>query len=127
MARLSLINAQYGLRGIEMLQARRGDIKTMRNEATDIENRADSGVQLERRARRPLAVGNIYRFKGYKSNGFKVVAMSLPGTPSDDGGLPGVSVKWLNKAVWNCWYPFNSEAEFWAHILFSNACDPEHA
>lgn len=43
--------------------------------------------------RRPLAVGNIYRFKGYKSNGFKITAMSLPGTPSDDTALPVAAVR----------------------------------
>ena len=78
-------------------------------------------------ARRPLAVGNIYRFKGYKSNGFKITAMSLPGTPSDDGALPGVALQWLNKSRFRGWYPFKSETEFWQHILFKNACDPEHA
>lgn len=77
--------------------------------------------------RRPLAVGNVYRYKGHKGNGFKVTAMSLPGTPSDDGGLPGVAVQWLNHTRDHGWYPFRSEAEFWEYMLFSNACDPEHA
>jgi hypothetical protein len=77
--------------------------------------------------RRPLAVGNIYRFKGYKNNGFKITAMSLPGTPTDDGAMPGVAVKWLNHSKIHGWYPFNSEAEFWNHPLFKNACDAEHA
>lgn len=52
----------------------------------------DLGANAELR-RRPLAVGNVYRYKGYPGNGFKVTAMSLPGTPSDDGGLPGVAVQ----------------------------------
>jgi len=77
--------------------------------------------------RRPLAVGNVYRFKGYKNNGFRVTAMSLPGTPSDDGGLPGVAVKWLNHSRARGWYVFKSEQEFWDFLLFRNACDPEHA
>lgn len=77
--------------------------------------------------RRPLAVGNIYRFKGYKNNGFKITAMSLPGTPSDDGALPGVAVKWLNSTKFHGWYPFKTEKDFWNYLLFKNACDPEHA
>lgn len=77
--------------------------------------------------RRPLEVGNIYRFKGYKGNGFKITGMSLPGTPTDDGGLPGVAVKWLNKSGFHGWYPFKTETEFWSYTLFRNACDPEHA
>lgn len=83
--------------------------------------------ELNGLVRRPLAVGNVYRFKGYKGNGFKVTAMNLPGTPSDDGGLPGVAVTWLNKRKAHGWYPFASEADFWAHPLFSNACDEECA
>ncbi len=77
--------------------------------------------------RRPLAVGNVYRFKGYPRNGFRVTAMSLPGTETDDGGLPGVAVKWLNRTGARGWYPFETELEFWSHMLFSNACDPESA
>lgn len=77
--------------------------------------------------RTPLAVGNVYRFRGYKNNGFRVTAMSLPGTPSDDGGLPGVAVQWLNTPRVRGWYPVCSEAEFWECPLFSNACDPEYA
>lgn len=73
--------------------------------------------------RKPLAIGNTYRYKGYKSNGFKVTAMSLPGTLSDDSGLPGVAIKWLNRSRMHGWYPFKSEAEFWGHELFSNACN----
>lgn len=77
--------------------------------------------------RSPLAVGNVYRFKGYKNNGFKITAISLPGTPSDDGGIPGVSVKWLNTSNGRGWYPFASEQEFWDHMLFKNAVDSEYA
>lgn len=95
---------------------------------TDETTKADASAgRLQALVRRPLAVGNVYRFKGYPRNGFKVVAMSLPGTPSDDGGLPGVAVQWLNHSRVRGWYPFDSEAEFWAHMLFSNACYPEHA
>lgn len=81
----------------------------------------------EELSRRPLAVGNVYRFKGYKNNGFKITAMSLPGTPTDDGALFGVAVKWLNKSRFSGWYPFKSESEFWNHLPFRNACDPECA
>ncbi len=78
-------------------------------------------------SRRPLAVGNIYNFRGYKNNGIRITAMSLPGTPTDDGGLPGVGVKWLNYSKFHGWYPVKSETEFWNHMLFRNARDPEHA
>ena len=77
--------------------------------------------------RRPLKVGNIYRYKGYKHNGFRITAMSLPGHHSDDGGLPGVAVKWLNRSGGGGWYPFVSEDDFWGYELFRNACDPEYA
>jgi len=77
--------------------------------------------------RRPLAVGNVYRYKGYKGNGFRITAMSLPGTMSDDGGSPGVAVKWLNYGRARGWYPFMSESEFWAHMLFNNAVNQEDA
>ncbi len=77
--------------------------------------------------RRALAVGNVYRFKGYRGNGFKITGMSLPGTPSDDGGLPGVAVQWLNHSADHGWYPFRTEQEFWNYLVFANACDPEDA
>ena len=77
--------------------------------------------------RKPLKIGNVYRYKGYKNNGFRVVAMSLPGTSSDDGGLTGVAVKWLNKNGARGWYQFSSEKDFWAHMLFRNAVDHEYA
>ena len=78
--------------------------------------------------RRPLASGNIYNYKGYKSAGFKVLAVAFPGHPEDDGALPGVCIKWLHRfEKHQGWYPFTSEEEFWAHELFRNACDPEHA
>lgn len=83
--------------------------------------------QLTSDQRRPLAVGNIYRFRGYRCNGIKITAMSLPGTPSDDGGLPGVAVQWLNHSRQRGWYVFHSEREFWEDILFNNAVDPEFA
>jgi len=84
------------------------------------------GCSMEKKIqRRPLAAGNVYHFPGYPSNGFTVTSMSLPGTGSDDGGLPGVGVKWLNRSGGRFWYPFSSEAEFWKDIRFSNACDPE--
>jgi hypothetical protein len=77
--------------------------------------------------RRPLAVGNVYRYPGYPNNGFVVTAMSLPGTPTDDGGIPGVAVKWLNPTKEEMWYAVPDEKTFWQNILFANACDPEHA
>jgi hypothetical protein len=81
---------------------------------------APSGTQ-----QRPLEVGNIYRFRGYAKNGFKIVGMSLPGTPSDDGGLPGVAVQWLNYGRERGWYVFHSETDFWNYLVFRNAEDPE--
>jgi hypothetical protein len=77
--------------------------------------------------RRPLAVGNVYRFPRYPNNGFVVTAMSLPGTPTDDGGIPGVAVKWLNPTKEEMWYAVPDEKTFWQNILFANACDPEYA
>jgi hypothetical protein len=77
--------------------------------------------------RRPLAVGNVYRYPGYPNNGFVVTAMSLPGTPTDDGELPGVGVKWLNPTKEEMWYAVPDEKTFWQNILFANACDPEQA
>ncbi len=76
--------------------------------------------------RKPLAIGNIYRFPGYPNNGFCVTAMSLPGTPSDDGGIPGVAVQWLNPGKQRMWYPVASEKAFWQYFLFASACDPEY-
>lgn len=73
--------------------------------------------------RSKLDVGNKYIFPGYPNNGFVVNSMSLPGTSSDDGGLPGVSVTWLNRAGGTFWYPVISENEFWRNILFANAID----
>jgi len=86
----------------------------------------NKGCSMEKKIqRRPLAVGNVYHFPGYPSNGFKVTGMSLPSTGSDDGGLPGVAIKWLNRSWGSGWYLFSTEAAFWADIRFSNACDPE--
>jgi hypothetical protein len=70
-----------------------------------------------------LAAGNKYCFPGYQNNGFKINSMSLPGTESDDGGLPGVSVTWLNHSGGTYWYPVCYEDEFWNNILFANAVD----
>lgn len=79
---------------------------------------------METKTRQPLAVGNVYQFHGYPTK-IKIVGMSLPGTPSDDGGLPGVAVKWLgNCNLQRGWYPFRSEAEFWDALIFRNAYDP---
>lgn len=73
--------------------------------------------------RSPLAEGNIYRYPGYPNNGFRVKALSFPDTPSDDGGLPGVSIQWLNRAGGSAWYPFACETDFWDNLLFFNAVD----
>lgn len=66
--------------------------------------------------RSPLARGRRYRYAGYRS-GFRVVAVAFPWHPEDDGGLPGVSVRWegpLRHGGEGGFYPFRSEAEFWA-------------
>lgn len=68
-----------------------------------------------------LTVGNTYSFPGYPNNGFTITALSLPGTSSDDGGLPGIGVKWLNRTGLSFWYPFSTEQEFWNDLRFSNA------
>jgi hypothetical protein len=77
--------------------------------------------------RRPLASGNIYRFKGYARNGIRINAVAFRGHPEDDGALEGVSVTWLNATQQRFWYPCKSETEFWSDIRFANACDPESA
>jgi len=99
-------------------KANKQTIKTARRAGSEFD--AAAGY-----TRRPLAVGNIYRFRGYAKNGFKIVGMSLPGTPSDDGGLPGVAVQWINRTRERGWYPFRSETEFWSYPYFANAEDPE--
>lgn len=86
-----------------------------------------TGVSSGTLVRRPLARGNIYRFKGYAGNGIEITAVSFRGHPEDDGGLAGVGVKWLNRSGGSFWYPFATESDFWADYRFSNACDPEHA
>ena len=73
--------------------------------------------------RSKLDVGNKYTFKGYTNNCFRINSMSIPGTPSDDGGIPGVSVTWLNRSGGTFWYPVASEKDFWSNILFANAVD----
>lgn len=75
--------------------------------------------------RQPLAVGNVYRFQGSLGNGFRITALSLPGTRSDDGGIPGVAIQWLNRSGGRSWYPLASEQDFWDCLLFRNACDPD--
>lgn len=79
--------------------------------------------QVRPLARQPLAVGNKYVYPGYENNGFIVRAMCFPNHPTDDGGLPGVSVEWLTREGSRFWYPFASETEFWNYLLFSNAID----
>lgn len=75
--------------------------------------------------RSPLAIGNVYRYPGYPNHGFHIKAFSFPGTASDDGGLPGVFIKWLNRSRREYWYPFSSEVAFWKDLRFSNAVDGE--
>lgn len=77
--------------------------------------------------RRPLAPGNIYQFKGFPTK-VLIKGMALPGTPFNDGGLPGVAVKWLDNNNNSLgWFPFESESEFWADFRFRNLVDPDNA
>lgn len=76
--------------------------------------------------RRPLRAGNVYQFKGYSTQ-IRIKGISFPGTPDDDGGLPGVAVKWLDNNNGSGWYPFATEAAFWSDIRFQNLVDPENA
>ena len=84
-------------------------------------------LALPSHPRTPIKRGQIYRFKGYPGAGFKIQFVALPGHEEDDGGLSGVAVKWLNLRRQSMFYPFSSEADFWACDLFRNACDPEFA
>lgn len=71
--------------------------------------------------RKRLKPGNKYIFEGYPQNGFQINAMSFPGTDSDDGGIQGISVKWLTKNGKSYWYAFKSEYDFWGDLRFINA------
>lgn len=83
---------------------------------------------MSKPTRAPLAVGNVYQFLGYPTR-IKIVAMSLPGHRSDDGGLPGVAVEWLDRRgpFNHGWYVFQSEDEFWSDLYFRNVFDPQDA
>jgi len=70
--------------------------------------------------RSPLAPGNKYRFNGFNT-WVKIMWFSFPGTKHDDGGLPGVTVKWWSGK--RGFYPFKSEQDFWDCHLFSNLID----
>jgi len=82
---------------------------------------------VEEMTRRPLAAGNVYRFKGYARNGFRITGVALRGHKEDDGALAGVGVKWLRRGGKSFWYPCETEAAFWEMLQFANACDSEHA
>jgi hypothetical protein len=76
--------------------------------------------------RSPLARGRRYQYAGFNS-GFVVRAVACRGHPEDDGGLPGVAIRWTGFGrggrSGGVWYLFKTEAEFWAHDLFRNAYD----
>lgn len=77
--------------------------------------------QVQHSVRRsPLAPGNKYRFNGFNT-WIKIMWFSLPGTKYDDGGLPGVTVKWWSGK--RGFYPFENEQEFWDFYLFNNLID----
>ncbi len=86
-----------------------------------------SAVTPETHPRRPLARNRVYRFKGYRRNGFRVNTVSFRGHPEDDGAAPGVSITWLRGKRRRFWICCNNAEEFWAMEIFSNACDEEHA
>ena len=76
--------------------------------------------------RSPLARGRRYQFAGFRS-GFLVKAVAFRGHPEDDGGPPGVAIRWTGFGrggrSGGGWYPFKTETEFWADYRFSNAYD----
>ena len=67
----------------------------------------------------PLMPGNKYKFRGY-NNWVKILWLSLPGE-HDDGGLPGVAVRWQGGR--HGFYHFESEQDFWNSYLFNNLID----
>lgn len=79
--------------------------------------------------RRPLARGNRYFYKGYKDVGFEVKWVTFRGHPNDNGGLPGVAIKWLGFTgrKGSGFWPSNNEKEFFAMLIFKNACNEEDA
>ena len=85
------------------------------------------GVDISNFTRKPLAPGNIYsQCKKPSMKSFEIVSMSLPGTDSDDGMLPGVSVKFFDhkaKKRSTAWYPIKTEEEFWKHCYFCYGVD----
>lgn len=77
--------------------------------------------------RSPLKAGNRYVYPGYPGAGFEVSHVCLPGHPEHDGGLPGVSVKWIGHkpgGMKKAFYMAKDEADFWQKRIFSNAFDP---
>jgi hypothetical protein len=89
----------------------------------------EHGSLREVNMRSKLKAGNIYTYPGNRHNRFKINTMSLPDTPSDDGGAPGVSVTWLSRpgsrSGKTFWYPAWSEEEFWNLFLFKDAVDAQ--
>ena len=85
----------------------------------------DCEMSIAPQIRRPLAPGEKYVFPGYPGNGFTCLALSFPGHPSDDGGLPGVLVKWNNRSGGKWWYPFATEEAFWNDIRFQTGVSDE--
>ena len=90
--------------------------------------RADSTVPAL--VRSPLARGRRHQFAGF-SSGFLVNAVAFRGHPEDDGALQGVAIRWTGFGrggrSGGGWYPFKTEAEFWADCRFSNAYDRPNA
>jgi len=71
--------------------------------------------------RKPLAVGNKYIFPKFPINGFEIIFFIFSDTPSSDGGIPGVSLKWFGNTKVSYFYPFNSEESFWNNLLFKDS------
>ena len=75
--------------------------------------------------RKPLKRGNVYQFKK-SSVKIKIKYVVFSGHPEDDGGMEGVAVDWIRcgRIEKGMFYPCKSDAEFFAKIIFANACDP---
>jgi len=71
--------------------------------------------------RTPINAGKRYRYVGYPG-GFRIRAVMLPGHLEYDGGLPGVSVEFIQPVMLlPGFYPCRTEAEFWQDSRFNNA------
>ena len=66
--------------------------------------------------------GTLLRYKGFETTpSVEIRAVMLPGHPEHDGGLPGISFRWLKRRPRQGWfYPCNTVEEFFADFRFSN-------